>query len=104
MKFFQAPLSATSRSAIRRHDPEGGLLNFWAALLPGGVRYTHTHYRVGGADVGVHSHITEALAPSASAYDDMLTRVTQLIDVPVFPAFTAIRLAYSPLAKFGHHF
>ena len=98
MQFFQLPQPAKSRLAIRKDD------TFWTPLLPDNVRYIHTAYVVAGAHVGDNDSITSGLAQLHRPYDDLMQQVTEASGTHTFPCLIAVRIAYAPTTKFGHHF
>ena len=102
MTFFQHPQPPRSRIAIRATSPDA--VSLWTPLLPKGVSFTHTNYVLAGAHVGTYPTIDSALAHSIHPYLSLLRDIASLPLRHVYPTFLAIKVAYSPTSKFGHHF
>ena len=98
MRFFQMLLSDDSYHAIGVEDC------VWTPLMPSGVRYTHDKYRVAGGDVGTHAAISAGLEEDTERWNSLLWRTVRIDGCPVHPTYIAIKLAYTPMTKFGYHF
>ena len=97
MKFFQLPQEDGSRHAI---DAEHAV---WGPLLPEGVTYTHDTYRVAGGDVGEAKAITHRIKEQTKEWEDLLLTVSTTEGRLIYPTFLAIKMAFNPVTKFGHH-
>ena len=68
------------------------------------VSFTHTNYVLAGAHVGAYPTIDSDLAHSTLPYLSLLHDIASLPLRHVYPTFLAVKVAFSPTSKFGHHF
>ena len=54
--------------------------------------------------MGEATAIQAAITAQTSEWEKLLHVVTTIEDVPVYPTFLAIKLAFNPFTRFGHHF
>ena len=54
--------------------------------------------------MGEATAIQAAITAQTSEWEKLLHVVTTIEDAPVYPTFLAIKLAFNPLTRFGHHF
>jgi hypothetical protein len=103
MKFYQRRLPTADRDSLRAPADTPSEPNFWARLLLRGVRFTHDTYTLAGAAVGSYAQISRSLMSTAAPYVATLEMLTSMPDIPIYPTYIAIKMAFTPGALFGHH-
>ena len=82
----------------------GGADSIWSKMLPDGVRVKHDTYTVAGVIVGETTPVRRALKNLHPPYVTMVTNVADACGKHSQACLAAVRLAYSPVTKYGHHF
>ena len=98
MRFFQLPQPENARHAIGTTD------SLWNPYMTPGVRYTHETYRVAGADVGDRDAINHILMAQVAEWHSILRMVTECETRQTQATYMAIKMAFTPMTKFGYHF
>ena len=76
----------------------------WEPLLPAGVSHRSDVYEVAGGHVGTTEAVVREIKEQTDEWARVLRMVTEAKEKPIYPTFLAIKLAFNPTTKFGHHF
>ena len=57
-----------------------------------------------GGHVGTKAAVVREITEQTEEWARILRLVTEAKEKPIYPTFLAIKLAFNPTTKFGHHF
>ena len=95
--FYQRAQTADPLSSIRGTD------SIWSPLMPAGVRIKHDTYTVAGVIIGEREPMRRALLELHPPYFELMGHVARACGDHSQACLTAVRMAYTPVTKFGHH-
>ena len=102
MRFYQRPQPKGTLTAIYRSTDQDTCI--WHPTLPDGLTFDHDSYKLAGAHIGTPEAIHKSILKDVARWIELLHHIVNIPGAPIYPLYIAIKTAFTPMSKFGHHF